>query len=95
MISSEFGGSRSVNFWSRDERHPPRARIYTVNSDIILQDLLRNIIVQQPAGHHRPLLRAVVVAFVRLGVRVVIEQGRLRFVVVGLLRRGGRLGFSS
>jgi len=87
MISSEFGGSRPVNFWSRDERHPPRARIYTLYCLIILQHLFSYIVVQQPAGHDRSLLRTVVVALIRFSVRVVIQQGRLGFVVVvGLLR---------
>jgi hypothetical protein len=53
---------------------------------IILQHLFSYIVVQQPAGHDRPFFRTVVVALIRFCVRVVVEQGRLGLVVVGLLR---------
>jgi hypothetical protein len=62
---------------------------------IILQHLFSYVIVQQPAGNDRPLLRSIIVALIRFGVRVVVQQGRLRLVVVGLLRRGGRLALGS
>ena len=52
---------------------------------IILQHLFSYVVVQQPARHDRPLLRSIIVAFIRLGVRVVVQQRRLRLVVVGLL----------
>ena len=93
MISPQLRGPRAINLGRRDERDPPRARVHTVNSDIVLKNILRNIIVQQPAGHDRPLLRTVVITFIRFSVRVVVEQGRLGLVVVGLLRRGGCLAF--
>jgi hypothetical protein len=95
MISPQLRGPRPVDLGRRDERHPPRARVHTVSSDVIFQHLFSYIVVQQPAGHDRPFFRAVVVAFIRFGVRVVVEQGRLGFVVVGLLRRGGRLALGS
>jgi hypothetical protein len=60
---------------------------------VILQHLFSYVVVQQPAWHDGPLLRSIIVTFDRLGVRVVVQQGRLAFVVVGLLRRRRRLGF--